>query len=888
MKKSLLILFSAILLAMGVSAQTNVDAGPLNEVFRQTILVPAAGNLADPWEVTYGGDDSLWVTEAKGYKVKKVSIVNGGQRTVLDISWRSTFLLPGDTNFNVKFTIATHNPQGGLMGMAIHPNFFDPVNPQRYIFVAYVHDFVNSVPSNGGDFYTNRIVRFTYNTSTNKFDSPVSLCDTIPGSSDHNSGRLIIAPVGDSMYLFYAAGDMGAGQFQNSNRLEKAQNVLSYEGKILRFRINPDNDAGAFDKWIPSGSGTDANPFNNYAGASQSAVWAMGIRNNQGFAYLKGNLYGASHGPFSDDEINLLQAARNYGHPLVIGDSTDGNYNNAKAGPAAGSLPLISNEGANARAFRDPSNNPNYGNPIFSFYPAPAGNTSTAWTIQYIYNDIGGALSANGSWPSEAISGMDGYAGSKIPGWKNSLLLGCLKGGRIIRLKLNASGTGTAPNNNTSDTTTLFRSVNRFRDIALSPDGLSLYTVIDSSATTSGPTTNNPIVSQCSGCLQKYTFIGYNTAGTFPNGTFTTTMPSSIPIAAGLANQCENANTVVINAANNNTNLWVPITDTNSNIIAEIYANGQNLDTVRTSLYRNSGPVRTDGGNRYYADRNITITPQTQPGANVAIRLYITNAEFNALNAAPGSGIGGSINNVGIFKNSNNVCVSALSGGPATAVTTITKAAFGSGGYVLQSNALPSFSTFYFANSSLTTLPVQLITFTGKLNNNATLLGWTTASELNSDYFSVERSIDGTNFSPIAKIGANGNTSTSRSYTYTDADVQFQSATTIYYRLKIVDKDGNYTYSNIITITLADITGEITVTPNPATDKILVTIGVGADTRANWKIVDNAGRVVLQGSVLLKQGRNTVPININKLTAGMYYLVVSGGGAEQQIKIQKL
>lgn len=897
MKKPLLVLLVAVFTSLYGFSQTNVDAGPLNEVFRQTILIPSAGNLNDPWEVTYGADDSLWITEAKGYKVKKVSPINGGQRTVLDLSWRSVFLPLADTNYNVKFTIATHNPQGGMMGMAIHPDFFNPVNPKRYIFVAYVHDFVQSLPSNGGDFYTNRVVRFTYNTSTNKFDSPMMICDTIPGSSDHNSGRLIIAPVGDSMYLFYAAGDMGAGQFQNSNRTEKAQNVLSYEGKILRFRINADLDAGIYDRWIPSGPGTDGNPFNNYAGAIQSAVWTMGMRNNQGFAYMNGKLYGSSHGPFSDDEINWLQGGKNCGHPLVIGDSTDGNYNNAKAGPAASSLPLIVNEGVNARNMKDPSNNPNYSNPIFSFYPAPSGSTSIPWSIQYIYTDqdpdgAGGnpsALNWNINWASEATSGIDGYYKSMIPGWKNSLVIGCLKGGRIIRLPLNAAGTGTAPTNTVADTTTLFRSVNRFRDIALSPDGLTLYTVIDSSSTTSGPTTNNPIVSACAGCLQRYTFLGYNTAGAaFPAAGFTTTMPTSIPIAPGQNSLCETANYVVINAANNNTNLWVPITDTNSNIIAEIYANGNNLDTVRTSFYHNgSGTVRKDGGGRWYLDRNITITPKTQPASNVAIRLYITAAEFNALNSAPGSGIGGSINNVGIFKNSNNVCVTALTGGPAASVTTITKASFGSG-YVLQSNALPSFSTFYFANSALTTLPVQMVSFTANLVNNASILNWTTSSEVNTASFEVERSIDGTNYTQIGTVAANGNSTIPIDYTYTDNDAVSQSAPTIYYRLKIVDRDGHFAFSNVVTISLADMAGRVTVFPNPASDKTNVTIGAVSDGQVKWSVVDNAGRTMMQSTIQAKKGRNNITLNLNKLSSGIYYLSVKGAGVDKQVKIQKL
>src|SRR5258705_6804746 len=124
-------------------------------------------------------------------------------------------------------------------------------------------------------------------------------------------------------------------------------------------------------------------------------------------------------------------------------------------------------------------------------------------------------------------------------------------------MNLNAAGTATAPTGTFSDTNTLFRSVNRFRDIAISPDGRSIFTVIDSSATTSGPTTTNPIVSVCRGCLQKYTFLGYNAKSTSP---FASTIPDTIAIARGQSNGCDNANTVTINTANFNNNIWVPIT----------------------------------------------------------------------------------------------------------------------------------------------------------------------------------------------------------------------------------------------------------------------------------------------------------------------------------------
>src|ERR1700704_294869 len=130
MKKPLLFLLSFIVFFISAFSQTNVDAGPLNEVFRKTDLrigtAAPTPRLWDPWEVTYGPDDSLWVTEAKAYKVSKISPVTGQGRTILDISQGSAFT---PATFRAQFNIATNNPQGGLMGLAIHPQFM--TNPAK-------------------------------------------------------------------------------------------------------------------------------------------------------------------------------------------------------------------------------------------------------------------------------------------------------------------------------------------------------------------------------------------------------------------------------------------------------------------------------------------------------------------------------------------------------------------------------------------------------------------------------------------------------------------------------------------------------------------------------------------------------------------------------------
>src|SRR6185436_15180021 len=209
----------------------------------------------------------------------------------------------------------------------LHPRFLAATSPVNYVYISFVYKQDSASVLNAScTFWKNRVVRFTYNTGTGKLESPVSLCDTLPGGNDHNSQRMIIKKVGASYYLFYAQGDLGAGQLACRDRVQKAQNINSYEGKILRFNLDTDGDNGTLtapNNWIPND-----NPYNVML-SKQSAVWATGIRNNQGFAVdtVLNIMYGSSHGPYSDDEINIIEPFRNYGQPLVIGYASDGNYN---------------------------------------------------------------------------------------------------------------------------------------------------------------------------------------------------------------------------------------------------------------------------------------------------------------------------------------------------------------------------------------------------------------------------------------------------------------------------------------------------------------------------------------------------------------------------------
>jgi aldose sugar dehydrogenase len=426
-----------------------------------------------PWEITYGPDDSLWITETRGYVISKVSARFGGKRTLINL------------NSYKLYTTPPKLPQGGLMGLALHPQL---LSGSPYIYVAMVYAFLpntgtpnnancSGTTGNNGCYYYTKIMRFTYNPVTHQVTgSPDIIIDNLMGSNDHNSGRLTIDTA--TKKLFYTIGDMGAGQFNNQARPNNAQTISIYEGKILRLNLEPDDLQSGGDEWIP-----DDNPF-PIAGAvtDKTPVYSYGHRNAQGIVWGEINgvrrLYSSEHGDISDDEVNVIQSGKNYGWPRVAG-LCDNNYTTADGGTNTKNdrlaNQLVTNEVAafcNVTADNVPA--------MFSFFNW-TGAQIQATTAANIY-----------TWPTIAPSSIDFYGtySNTIPGWSNSLLVTSLKYG-LFRLKLNMATNGdridSASTPSLADTVPYFHG-NRIRDIAINPHGDTLYIVIDNNGATSGPT----------------------------------------------------------------------------------------------------------------------------------------------------------------------------------------------------------------------------------------------------------------------------------------------------------------------------------------------------------------------------------------------------------------
>lgn len=433
-----------------------------------------ASGFNSAWEVLYGPNDSLWVTENRAYTISRVNIANGNKTQLIDLR---------ATDATINFTSATGTqPQGGLMGLAIHPNLYsgDPAvrANKRWVYAAYVYNRGSCPGTNTSCIFTTKIVRFTYNGNT--LSSPTIILDNIPGSSDHNSGRLVFGPeiepgstAQKTQYrLYYTIGDMGAGQFLNTTRTENAQNINSLEGKVLRINSEADGDAGA-DAWVP-----DDNPF--YTAGSVTArdyIYTLGHRNAQGLAwgYMDGQykLFSSEQMDKTDDEINIIEAGKNYGWDKVSG-FCEGNVNGYKIGQTTT---------ANEQAFCIPANN--HRNPIFTTFTATAAQMPTVNS------------SPNSQWPTIASSSIAFYGKSKIPGWHNSVLISSLKQDRVYRIRPTSDGTGVVTLPNGKDTVSYFRGDgNRIRRITIDPTGLKFYVARDASAPMNG------------GAIMEYTYTG--------------------------------------------------------------------------------------------------------------------------------------------------------------------------------------------------------------------------------------------------------------------------------------------------------------------------------------------------------------------------------------------
>ncbi|OFX40005.1 MAG: hypothetical protein A2X08_02810 [Bacteroidetes bacterium GWA2_32_17] len=169
-------------------------------------------------------------------------------------------------------------------------------------------------------------------------------------------------------------------------------------------------------------------------------------------------------------------------------------------------------------------------------------------------------------------------------------------------------------------------------------------------------------------------------------------------------------------------------------------------------------------------------------------------------------------------------------------------------------------------------LPIELLYYTAILNPEKKVLNqWATASEINNDYFVVERTIDGIKYEFVGKVNGAGNSNSTLYYSATDPDPYHGVS---YYRLKQVDFDGSYTYSQLVPVNLENLE-IIIIYPNPASDYFDYLVGSSQADIVTITVINTLGQTVIKTEENIDKGITKKRLNVSSLANGTYMLIIT-------------
>lgn len=179
-------------------------------------------------------------------------------------------------------------------------------------------------------------------------------------------------------------------------------------------------------------------------------------------------------------------------------------------------------------------------------------------------------------------------------------------------------------------------------------------------------------------------------------------------------------------------------------------------------------------------------------------------------------------------------------------------------------------ATFTITNNCV--LPIQLTEYTAQYDGNAVNLNWTTASEKNSNYFTIEKSLNGIDYVLVEKVNAAGSSSSTKKYTVKDNKPNKNGVA--YYRLKQFDTDGSEQYNKVITIDIKEESVDVKLIPNPAsTDLDVVLSEKFIGKTINIELFDTNGKKSsLKQNIKVESGNKTIHLNITDIPQGTYFI----------------
>ncbi len=209
-----------------------------------------------------------------------------------------------------------------------------------------------------------------------------------------------------------------------------------------------------------------------------------------------------------------------------------------------------------------------------------------------------------------------------------------------------------------------------------------------------------------------------------------------------------------------------------------------------------------------------------------------------------------------------------LSGGTRTATRTAESITLQPGEYYVYVNKN--------ADSLVNTLPLKLLSFTGRRSSADISLIWATTTEVNVKHFIIQRSFDGVQFSGIGTVSAKNVSDGQLTYNYADKDpLAVKTDKKLYYRLKMVDIDGKYSYSNVAVINSSAAVKHFSLYPNPVKgSQLFISLDKPIYSALNIKIEDVTGRVYDRYVLSTNNTNGNIPVNVKNLTNGTYVIKV--------------
>ncbi|TAE89496.1 MAG: T9SS C-terminal target domain-containing protein [Bacteroidetes bacterium] len=399
-------------------------------------------------------------------------------------------------------------------------------------------------------------------------------------------------------------------------------------------------------------------------------------------------------------------------------------------------------------------------------------------------------------------------------------------------------------------------------------------------------------VSATTSAVVNRTIVSVNAAGTTSLPTLTASFLSTNNIRYAYTNNGTNfwaggGNTgIVYGSTTSNLDTVVSNTTANTRFITaaggQLYystaSGGTGIYRVGNGLPTNSGVVSTlyipsTGGSPYcfsmkWDSTVCYVADDRAPVAGGGIQKWTRTGSVWSLAYTFGTGIGSTVGARGLAVNWTTT--------PPTIVATTAEGTINRVIRIFDSSATSSVVTIATAASNTifrgvaftpgtNVVPVKLTSFIGKAAQYGNSLHWITASELNNAGFEIERSIDGENFEQIAFVKGNGTTALVSKYQYID-----YGSSNAYYRLKQVDYDGAFEYSNVIKVG-EDVALQVAVSPNPFIDVMNVNSN---ELIESIEVMDVTGKVYFTA----KPNALNYNLALDNIHTGVYFVRITSGG----------